>query len=167
MQILPGRSREPLPPVHLHRMGRRRRYAEFVTAPAPYVHRLPAGYSDAELAPLLCAGIIGYRSLLRSELPPSGRLGIYGFGGSAHITAQVAIAQGAEVHVMTRGEHARQLAAELGAASVQGADARRRWRSMRPFCSRRSASWYCRPWRLSTAEARWPSQVSTSATSRC
>lgn len=99
-------------------------YAEFVTAPAPYVHRLPAGYSDAELAPLLCAGIIGYRSLLRSELPPSGRLGIYGFGGSAHITAQVAIAQGAEVHVMTRGEHARQLAAELGAASVQGADAR-------------------------------------------
>lgn len=96
-------------------------YAEFVTAPAEYVHRLPSGYSDAELAPLLCAGIIGYRSLLRAQLPPCGRLGIYGFGGSAHITAQVALAQGAEVHVMTRGREARDLALALGAASAQGA----------------------------------------------
>ncbi|MET0898826.1 MAG: zinc-binding alcohol dehydrogenase family protein [Mycobacterium sp.] len=98
-------------------------FAEFLTAPADYVHPLPAGYSDAELAPLLCAGIIGYRSLMRAELPTGGRLGIYGFGGSAHITAQVALAQGAEVHVMTRGEHAQELARALGAASVQGADA--------------------------------------------
>lgn len=96
-------------------------YAEFVTAPADYVHPLPSGYSDAELAPLLCAGIIGYRSLLRAQLPPGGRLGIYGFGGSAHITAQVALAQGAEVHVMTRGRQARELALALGAASAQGA----------------------------------------------
>lgn len=96
-------------------------YAEFVVAPAAYVHHLPAGYSDAELAPLLCAGIIGYRSLLRADLPPGGRLGIYGFGGSAHITAQVALARGAEVHVMTRGEGARELALALGAASAQGA----------------------------------------------
>lgn len=96
-------------------------YAEFVTAPAAYVHQLPSGYSDTELAPLLCAGIIGYRSLLRAELPPGGRLGIYGFGGSAHITAQVALAQGAEVHVMTRGDHAQRLALQLGAASAQGA----------------------------------------------
>ncbi|MCP9270977.1 zinc-binding alcohol dehydrogenase family protein [Mycolicibacterium arenosum] len=96
-------------------------YAEFVVAPAAYVHRLPEGYSDAELAPLLCAGIIGYRSLLRADLPPGGRLGIYGFGGSAHITAQVALARGAEVHVMTRGEGARELALALGAASAQGA----------------------------------------------
>jgi propanol-preferring alcohol dehydrogenase len=96
-------------------------YAEFVTAPAAYVHRLPQGYSDAELAPLLCAGIIGYRSLLRADLPQGGRLGIYGFGGSAHITAQVALARGAEVHVMTRGDSARELALALGAASVQGA----------------------------------------------
>lgn len=95
-------------------------YAEFVTAPAAYVHRLPPGYTDVELAPLLCAGIIGYRSLLRAQLPTGGRLGIYGFGGSAHITAQVAIAQGAEVHVMTRGRRARELALALGAASVQG-----------------------------------------------
>lgn len=96
-------------------------YAEFIVAPAAYVHRLPPGYSDTELAPLLCAGIIGYRSLLRADLPPGGRLGIYGFGGSAHITAQIARFRGAEVHVMTRGGHAQGLATALGAASVQGA----------------------------------------------
>ncbi|OMC52274.1 alcohol dehydrogenase [Mycobacterium sp. IS-2888] len=96
-------------------------YAEFATVPAAFAHHLPSGYSDSELAPLLCAGIIGYRSLLRAELPPGGRLGIYGFGGSAHITAQVALAQGAEVHVMTRGAEAQELARKLGAASAQGA----------------------------------------------
>ncbi|MCV7071154.1 zinc-binding alcohol dehydrogenase family protein [Mycobacterium rufum] len=96
-------------------------YAEFCTAPADFVHRLPEGYSDSELAPLLCAGIIGYRSLMRADLPAGGRLGIYGFGGSAHITAQVALARGAEVHVMTRGDSARELALALGAASAQGA----------------------------------------------
>ncbi len=96
-------------------------YAEFATVPAAFAHHLPSGYSDSELAPLLCAGIIGYRSLLRAELRRGGRLGIYGFGGSAHITAQVALAQGAEVHVMTRGVRAQELAIELGAASAQGA----------------------------------------------
>ena len=96
-------------------------YAEFATVPAAFAHHLPGGYSDSQLAPLLCAGIIGYRSLLRAELPAGGRLGIYGFGGSAHITAQVALAQGAEVHVMTRGERARELALQLGVASAQGA----------------------------------------------
>src|SRR6185312_14513414 len=70
-------------------------YAEFTTVPAAFAHPLPSGYSDSELAPLLCAGIIGYRSLQRAELPAGGRLGLYGFGGSAHITAQVALAQGA------------------------------------------------------------------------
>lgn len=98
-------------------------YADFATVPADFAHRLPSGYGDAELAPLLCAGIIGYRSLLRAQLPPGGRLGIYGFGGSAHITAQVALAQGAEVHVMTRGAQARRLALALGAASAQEAAA--------------------------------------------
>jgi propanol-preferring alcohol dehydrogenase len=96
-------------------------YAEFAVVPAAYAHPLPAGYAQDQLAPLLCAGIIGYRSLLRAELPAGGRLGIYGFGGSAHITAQVALAQGAEVHVMTRGAAARELALALGAASAQGA----------------------------------------------
>ena len=96
-------------------------YADFTTVPAEFAHHLPAGYTDSQLAPLLCAGIIGYRSLLRADLPPGGRLGLYGFGGSAHITAQVALAQGAEVHVMTRGAEARELALSLGAASAQGA----------------------------------------------
>jgi alcohol dehydrogenase, propanol-preferring len=93
-------------------------YAEYMTVPAAYAHRLPPNYSDAELAPLLCAGIIGYRALQRAELPPGGRLGIYGFGGSAHLAAQVALARGATVHVLTRGEQAKRLALELGAASV-------------------------------------------------
>jgi propanol-preferring alcohol dehydrogenase len=96
-------------------------YAEFATVPAQFALHLPGGYSDTELAPLLCAGIIGYRSLQRAALPNGGRLGIYGFGGSAHITAQVALAQGAEVHVMTRGARARELALALGAASARGA----------------------------------------------
>ncbi|MFF0490332.1 zinc-binding alcohol dehydrogenase family protein [Nocardia sp. NPDC004068] len=96
-------------------------YAEFATVPADYAHPLPGGYTDAELAPLLCAGIIGYRALRRAALPAGGRLGIYGFGGSAHLAAQVALAEGAEVHVMTRDPAARELALALGAASAQGA----------------------------------------------
>jgi propanol-preferring alcohol dehydrogenase len=98
-------------------------YAEYLTVPAAYAHRLPAGYTDLELAPLLCAGIIGYHALQRAELPEHGRLGLYGFGGSAHLAAQVAMARGATVHVLTRGEQAKQLARELGAASVGDADA--------------------------------------------
>jgi alcohol dehydrogenase, propanol-preferring len=94
-------------------------YAEYVVAADAFVHPLPSGFSDSELAPLLCAGIIGYRALRRAELPPGGRLGIYGFGGSAHLAAQIAIAEGAAVHVFTRAESARDLARKLGAASVQ------------------------------------------------
>lgn len=93
-------------------------YAEYVVAAADYVYTLPAGYSDEELAPLLCAGIIGYRALEAAALPTAGRLGIYGFGASAHLAAQVAIARGAEVHVMTRSAEARRLAERLGAAST-------------------------------------------------
>jgi alcohol dehydrogenase, propanol-preferring len=96
-------------------------YAQHATVPAAYAYHLPDGYRDAELAPLLCAGIIGYRALRRAALPAGGRLGIYGFGASAHLTAQVAIAQGATVHVLTRAEPARRLALELGAASAGGA----------------------------------------------
>lgn len=96
-------------------------YAEYATVPSAYALALPTRYTDAELAPLLCAGIIGFRALHRAELPVDGGcLGIYGFGGSAHITAQVAMARGAQVHVMTRGAEARMLALELGVASAQG-----------------------------------------------
>jgi len=101
-------------------MGRGRGYAEFAVVPEAFAYRMPTSFADEQAAPLLCAGIIGYRSLLRAQLPPGGRLGIYGFGASAHLTAQVAIAQGAEVHVLTRGQEARQLALQLGATSVGG-----------------------------------------------
>jgi alcohol dehydrogenase, propanol-preferring len=96
-------------------------YAEYATIRADFAYRLPDNYSDVELAPLLCAGIIGYRALRRAELPAGGRLGLYGFGASAHLTAQVALAQGARLHVMTRAESARRLALGLGAASVADA----------------------------------------------
>ncbi|MFF3583910.1 zinc-binding alcohol dehydrogenase family protein [Streptomyces mirabilis] len=96
-------------------------YAEYTTVPAAFAYRLPGEVDDVALAPLLCAGIIGYRALLRAALPDAGRLGVYGFGGSAHLCAQLALAQGATVHVLTRDPAARRLALELGAASARGA----------------------------------------------
>ncbi len=97
-------------------------YAEYVTVDEAFAYPVPDAFSDEEAAPLLCAGIIGYRALRRSRLPPGGRLGIYGFGGSAHLTAQIAMAEGARVHVMTRAPEARRLALDLGVASAGGAD---------------------------------------------
>jgi propanol-preferring alcohol dehydrogenase len=88
-----------------------------------YAYRLPDVFGDQEAAPLLCAGIIGFRALRRAALPPGGRLGIYGFGGSAHLAAQVAIHEGGTVHVLTRSREAQRLALELGAASAGDADA--------------------------------------------
>jgi propanol-preferring alcohol dehydrogenase len=96
-------------------------YADYLTVRSDFTYDLPAGYSDIELAPLLCAGIIGFRALRRADLPPGGSLGIYGFGASAHLTAQVAMAEGARVHVLTRAPEAQKLALELGAASAAGA----------------------------------------------
>jgi propanol-preferring alcohol dehydrogenase len=96
-------------------------YAELAVVPEAYAYRLPAALDDVAAAPLLCAGIVGYRALRRAELPPGGRLGIYGFGASAHLVAQVAIAQGASVHVLTRSAAAQKLAMELGAASARPA----------------------------------------------
>lgn len=93
-------------------------YASYAVVPAAYALRLPSGYSSEALAPLLCAGIIGYRALKLASVPDGGRLGIYGFGGSAHLAAQVAVARGYEVHVVTRSSSARALAMSLGAASV-------------------------------------------------
>ena len=98
-------------------------YAEYAVVPSAYAYRIPERLPSVQAAPLLCAGIIGYRALRRAELPPGGRLGIYGFGASAHITAQIAIAQGAEVHVLTRGADARRLALSMGAASAGEANA--------------------------------------------
>ncbi|HSE08096.1 MAG TPA: zinc-dependent alcohol dehydrogenase family protein [Nocardioidaceae bacterium] len=96
-------------------------YAEYTLVPAAFAYDIPDDLPDEQAAPLLCAGIIGYRALRRANLPPGGRLGIYGFGASAHITAQVAMAQGAELHVLTRDPAARELALSLGAASAGAA----------------------------------------------
>ncbi len=95
-------------------------YAEQCLVDEAYAYRIPDGLADESAAPLLCAGIIGYRALQRADVPDGGRLGIYGFGGSAHLTAQLALAQGLRVHVLTRGEHNQALARELGVDSVGG-----------------------------------------------
>jgi alcohol dehydrogenase, propanol-preferring len=97
-------------------------YAELVTVRQDFAYRIPEVFTDEEAAPLLCAGIIGYRALNRAELPIGGRLGIYGFGGSAHLAAQIALYRGARVYVMTRSAEARRLAVELGATFAGGAD---------------------------------------------
>ena len=93
-------------------------YAEYVLVEEAYAYAIPDSFDDQAAAPLLCAGIIGYRALRRSNLPPGGRLGIYGFGGSAHLAAQVALSEGARLHVLTRSADSRALALTLGAASV-------------------------------------------------
>lgn len=95
-------------------------YAELAVADEAYAYRLPDGLDDEQAAPLLCAGIIGYRALLRSGFRPGDRLGLWGFGGSAHLTAQVALAMGGQLHVVTRSEAGRALAGDLGAAWVGG-----------------------------------------------
>lgn len=97
-------------------------YAEAALVPEAFAYELPDVFGDAEATPLLCAGIIGYRSLKRSRLPDGGTLGIYGFGSSAHIVIQIALHRGCEVYVVTRGEEHRRLAREMGAAWV-GSDA--------------------------------------------
>jgi propanol-preferring alcohol dehydrogenase len=97
-------------------------YADACLADQAYVYALPPSVDDEHAAPLLCAGIIGYRSLRRSRVSPGGRLGIYGFGGSAHLTAQIALHLGMRVHVLTRGRRNQELARRLGADSVGDAD---------------------------------------------
>jgi propanol-preferring alcohol dehydrogenase len=98
-------------------------YADFAVVHEDYAYRLPAAFSDEQAAPLLCAGIIGYRALRRANVAAGGSLGIYGFGGSAHLAAQVAIAEGTRVHVFTRGAEAQALARSLGVASAGSIDA--------------------------------------------
>jgi propanol-preferring alcohol dehydrogenase len=98
-------------------------YAEYATARADFVLPLPDGYPDLEAAPLLCAGLIGYRALRMTEIeglePPEAdvapKLGLYGFGASAHIVIQVARHLGHEVYVCTRGAEGQEFARELGA----------------------------------------------------
>lgn len=100
-------------------------FAEYIVAPADFVYRIPTGFDDIQAAPLLCAGIIGYRSLRLTGLAErrggwkGSRLGLYGFGAAAHVVIQLARARGAEVYACTRDRERHQaLAAELGAAWV-------------------------------------------------
>ncbi|MFC2031632.1 zinc-dependent alcohol dehydrogenase family protein [Chloroflexota bacterium] len=93
-------------------------FAQFMVAPAKSAYRLPDGFPDDQAAPLLCAGIIGFRSLRLSGIQPGERLGLYGFGASAHVTIQIACHWGCEVHVFTRSEAHRRHALDLGAVWV-------------------------------------------------
>jgi propanol-preferring alcohol dehydrogenase len=96
-------------------------YADFVTAHEDFVYALPDAADARSLAPLLCAGIIGWRAYQRSGVAPGERLGLYGFGGSAHIVLQLARHFGNEVYVVSRGERHQALARELGAHWVGAA----------------------------------------------
>jgi len=91
-------------------------YAEYTVLPADFIYALPDGFGDREAAPLLCAGIIGYRALRRSGIEPGGTLGLYGFGASAHVAIQVAVHWGCEVLVFSRAEAHRKHAEQLGAS---------------------------------------------------
>ncbi len=97
-------------------------YEQAMTARADFALHLPESFSDLEAAPLLCGGIIGYRSLRISGIQPGGRLGLYGFGASASLAIQVAVHWGCEVYVVTRSEHEQCRALELGAVWAGGYD---------------------------------------------
>src|SRR5439155_837048 len=95
-------------------------YAEFIVAPEGFVYAIPRGFPDEQAAPLLCAGIIGFRSLRLSDIKPGGRLGFYGFGAAAHVAIQVARHWKVEVYAATRDARHQKLALELGAAWAGG-----------------------------------------------
>ena len=90
-------------------------FAELAVVPEDFAYAIPDAFTDQEAAPLLCAGIIGYRALARTETRGGGRLGLYGFGSSAHVVIQIARHRGTEVYVATRSARHRDLAQRLGA----------------------------------------------------
>ena len=96
-------------------------YAEYAVVPESFAYPIPDAFTDEEVAPLLCAGIIGFRALRMSGVKPGQRLGLYGFGASAHITIQVARHWGCSVYVCSLREQHRALARKLGAIWVGGA----------------------------------------------
>lgn len=96
-------------------------FADYALVREEFAYRIPAAISDRAAAPLLCAGIIGYRAWRRAEAKPGARVGLYGFGASAHLALQIALHFGCRVYVMTRDERHQHLARELGAAWVGGA----------------------------------------------
>lgn len=98
-------------------------YAGYLVARADFAFPLPGGFSDLDAAPLLCGGVIGYRSLRISGIQPGGRLGLFGFGASASLAIQVAVAWGCDVYVVTRSPHEQERARRLGAVWAGGYDA--------------------------------------------
>ncbi|MDD5088524.1 MAG: zinc-dependent alcohol dehydrogenase family protein [bacterium] len=97
-------------------------YAEYMIAKAEFVYPIPDGYDEIHAAPLLCGGVIGYRALRLADLPPGGKLGLYGFGSSAHVTLQIARHLGHECCVITRGKAGQDHARKLGAVWAGGPD---------------------------------------------
>ena len=97
-------------------------YAEYTAVSQDFAYSIPKGFSVTEAAPLLCAGVIGFRALRLSEIERGGRLGLFGFGASAHIVIQIAKHWGCQVYVFTRGEEHRKLARALGAVWAGGAE---------------------------------------------
>jgi propanol-preferring alcohol dehydrogenase len=97
-------------------------YAEYVVAPEDFVYALPEGFSDLHVAPLLCAGIIGFRTLRLSGVQPGGRLAMYGFGAAAHVAIQVARYWNIGVYAISRDPRHRKLALDLGAVWAGGSD---------------------------------------------
>ncbi len=137
-------------------------YAELVVAPRSFTFALPEGVADLDAAPLLCAGIIGYRSLRLSGIQPGGRLGLFGFGSSAHLAIQVAIHRGCQVYAYSRSQASaagRSNWAPRGPAATTNPPPRR-WTPPSP--SRRSGRWWSTPCAQLPRAARWPSTPSTS-----
>jgi propanol-preferring alcohol dehydrogenase len=122
MPVLPHRPGEPLSARPVHRLHFGWRYADYALADARFCFRMPAGYTDVAAAPLLCAGLIGYRSLRKAGDPE--RIGIYGFGAAAHIATQIACFEGRRVFAFTRdGDHvAQDFARSMGAVWAGDSD---------------------------------------------
>jgi len=97
-------------------------FAEHIVVPADFAYPIPSIFDDAHAAPLLCAGVVGFRSLRLSRVQPGQKLGLYGFGASAHIIIQIALHWECEVFVFTRSPHHRQMARHMGAVWVGGAE---------------------------------------------
>ncbi len=135
-------------------------YAEYAVVAARFAYPIPPVFSDDEAAPLLCAGIIGYRALRLSGIKPGRRLGLYGFGAAAHIAIQIARAWGCEVYVSSLRKAHQDLAKALGAHWV--GDGRRclRSHSRPPLCLHRPVNWSLPPSGLWSEVGRWPSPAS-------
>jgi propanol-preferring alcohol dehydrogenase len=129
--VLHERPREPLSGGAVHRLGRDGGFATELAVRADFAIRLPDGFDDLAAAPLLCGGVIGYRSLLVSGIQPGGRLGLFGFGSSASLAIQVARHWGCQVHVRTRSARDRNARSRSAPRARPGSRFRRR-RSTRP-----------------------------------